>query len=329
MDGGDKREIGPNQCLDYKRSGTLNTSRPLHTPILPLAIPPDYPPPNPQGTPCDDLLAQGQTFKHTLRAIHPKASSPSELSPSSSSASSISGCNKRRPAPLKNSSNRLKRRLESNERERQRMHTLNRAFQDLREVIPFVMRDHDEGEAERVAAADEGERRKCQLSKLETLTLARNYILCLTNLVTEARAGLAQCRTELAQCRDDQLHFRTGDPTQYCSGQAVYDMDQYSRDRTQDQFYLDESGVSPVGYVTQRQSYPCPSGSGVESRRIPWTGDPVPFRSTYPDGDSVAHFGPTFYATSSSTQPNLSMDKLYAAPNWSHTRSQFPWIAID
>ncbi|XP_049868927.1 class A basic helix-loop-helix protein 15-like [Pectinophora gossypiella] len=57
------------------------------------------------------------------------------------------------------------RRLESNERERMRMHSLNRAFEDLRRVIPHVRKDNR------------------SLSKIETLTLARNYVKALTNLI--------------------------------------------------------------------------------------------------------------------------------------------------
>lgn len=64
------------------------------------------------------------------------------------------------------------RRIESNERERQRMHSLNDAFQDLREVIPHV-------------------RRGRRLSKIETLTLAKNYIKALTNVVCEMRGETA------------------------------------------------------------------------------------------------------------------------------------------
>ena len=60
------------------------------------------------------------------------------------------------------------RRLESNERERQRMHSLNDAFQDLREVIPHVNLDR-------------------KLSKIETLTLAKNYIKALTNVICDMR----------------------------------------------------------------------------------------------------------------------------------------------
>ncbi|KAM4525261.1 class A basic helix-loop-helix protein 15 isoform 2-T4 [Odontesthes bonariensis] len=61
---------------------------------------------------------------------------------------------------------RSTRRLESNERERQRMHKLNNAFQALREAIPHVKTDK-------------------KLSKIETLTLAKNYIKALTTIVLD------------------------------------------------------------------------------------------------------------------------------------------------
>uniref|UniRef100_UPI00358EA874 class A basic helix-loop-helix protein 15-like n=1 Tax=Myxine glutinosa TaxID=7769 RepID=UPI00358EA874 len=67
------------------------------------------------------------------------------------------------------------RRLESNERERHRMHNLNDAFQELREVIPHV-------------------RHGRKLSKLETLTLAKNYITALTAAVLNLDAG--RCRAQ-------------------------------------------------------------------------------------------------------------------------------------
>lgn len=60
------------------------------------------------------------------------------------------------------------RRLESNERERLRMHNLNEAFQELRTVIPHV-------EAQQ------------KLSKIETLSLAKNYIMALTNTICDMR----------------------------------------------------------------------------------------------------------------------------------------------
>lgn len=65
-----------------------------------------------------------------------------------------------------NARERNLRRMESNERERQRMHSLNDAFQSLRNVIPHV-----------------AEERK--LSKIETLSLAKNYIVALTNVIME------------------------------------------------------------------------------------------------------------------------------------------------
>ncbi|XP_046483804.1 protein dimmed [Neodiprion pinetum] len=60
------------------------------------------------------------------------------------------------------------RRLESNERERMRMHSLNDAFQSLREVIPHVSKER-------------------RLSKIETLTLAKNYIVALTDVICAMR----------------------------------------------------------------------------------------------------------------------------------------------
>ncbi|XP_077595294.1 class A basic helix-loop-helix protein 15 [Stigmatopora nigra] len=63
------------------------------------------------------------------------------------------------------------RRLESNERERQRMHKLNNAFQALREAIPHVKTDK-------------------KLSKIETLTLAKNYIKALTSIILDMSGDL-------------------------------------------------------------------------------------------------------------------------------------------
>nr|XP_028563086.1 class A basic helix-loop-helix protein 15 [Podarcis muralis] len=77
-----------------------------------------------------------------------------------------------RPAklPWGGSKDRRLRRLESNERERQRMHKLNAAFQALREVIPHVRAEN-------------------KLSKIETLTLAKNYIKSLTSTILRMSNG--------------------------------------------------------------------------------------------------------------------------------------------
>ncbi|KAH8356800.1 hypothetical protein KR200_004954 [Drosophila serrata] len=94
----------------------------------------------------------------------------SNLTPNSANSSSSNAnanANRRRKGAL-NAKERNLRRLESNERERMRMHSLNDAFQSLREVIPHV----------------EMERR---LSKIETLTLAKNYIINLTHIILSKR----------------------------------------------------------------------------------------------------------------------------------------------
>ncbi|KAJ8986158.1 hypothetical protein NQ317_005631 [Molorchus minor] len=50
------------------------------------------------------------------------------------------------------------------------MHSLNDAFEQLREVIPHIKMER-------------------KLSKIETLTLAKNYIMALTNVICEMRGG--------------------------------------------------------------------------------------------------------------------------------------------
>ncbi|KAI4531998.1 class A basic helix-loop-helix protein 15 [Ovis aries] len=77
---------------------------------------------------------------------------------------------RRRPGPGGRRESSVQRRLESNERERQRMHKLNNAFQALREVIPHVRADK-------------------KLSKIETLTLAKNYIKSLTATILTMSSG--------------------------------------------------------------------------------------------------------------------------------------------
>ncbi|XP_027883184.1 class A basic helix-loop-helix protein 15 isoform X1 [Xiphophorus couchianus] len=97
------------------------------------------------------------------------------------------------------------RRLESNERERQRMHKLNNAFQALREAIPHVKMDK-------------------KLSKIETLTLAKNYIKALTTIIVDlsgaclpAEAGPPGARAaRLLQCYQQHLEEEGEDGlTQY------------------------------------------------------------------------------------------------------------------
>ncbi|XP_041746784.1 class A basic helix-loop-helix protein 15 [Coregonus clupeaformis] len=84
------------------------------------------------------------------------------------------------------------RRLESNERERQRMHKLNKAFQALREAIPHVKMDK-------------------KLSKIETLTLAENYIKSLTSIIlgmSSAHLPPGETPTEASAARLLQCYQR-------------------------------------------------------------------------------------------------------------------------
>ncbi|GFG33554.1 hypothetical protein Cfor_12307 [Coptotermes formosanus] len=84
-----------------------------------------------------------------------------------SNVSANGGSGRRRKSGISARERNL-RRLESNERERMRMHSLNDAFEQLREVIPHVKMER-------------------KLSKIETLTLAKNYIMALTNVICEMR----------------------------------------------------------------------------------------------------------------------------------------------
>lgn len=77
------------------------------------------------------------------------------------------------------------RRLESNERERMRMHSLNDAFEGLRTVIPHVNLDR-------------------KLSKIETLTLAKNYIKALTNVICTMRGEDAMYK-DIIEANNNQL----------------------------------------------------------------------------------------------------------------------------
>ncbi|TRY68242.1 hypothetical protein TCAL_07469 [Tigriopus californicus] len=100
------------------------------------------------------------------------AAAASAAASSSSSQTNISvnggGASGRRKKPCLSARERNVRRIESNERERLRMHGLNEAFQGLREVIPHVHQSR-------------------KLSKIETLSLAKNYIMALTNVICEMR----------------------------------------------------------------------------------------------------------------------------------------------
>lgn len=98
----------------------------------------------------------------------PKNPKQQKKSSSSSSVTSTSSSGNRRKRNSLSARERNLRRLESNERERMRMHSLNDAFQALREVIPHVTMER-------------------KLSKIETLTLAKNYIMALTNVICDMR----------------------------------------------------------------------------------------------------------------------------------------------
>nr|CAB3263850.1 Mist transcription factor protein [Phallusia mammillata] len=78
---------------------------------------------------------------------------------------------------------RNSKRLQSNERERMRMHQLNDAFQALRDICPHVKSDR-------------------KLSKIETLTLAHSYIISLSKMVLSLEKNMQHTSTPV--CEGDE-----------------------------------------------------------------------------------------------------------------------------
>lgn len=116
-----------------------------------------------------DSLTGKRTRHHVAEVGEESDSSGSERSPKQAKRKNRGSAptTRRRKSGISARERNL-RRLESNERERMRMHSLNDAFEQLREVIPHVKMER-------------------KLSKIETLTLAKNYIIALTNVICEMR----------------------------------------------------------------------------------------------------------------------------------------------
>jgi len=111
-----------------------------------------------------------------------------------SAAAATTGRRRRsRPTVIQSARERSLRRMESNERERQRMHLLNDAFDGLRDVIPhaWTCPSSSPTSSSSPSSSSSSVKRRQRLSKLETLTLAKNYIKALTNVVCEMRGEQA------------------------------------------------------------------------------------------------------------------------------------------
>jgi len=110
----------------------------------------------------------------------------SEMSDCSSLEEGREGSNSRRGNTIITiRQDRKARRVESNNRERRRMHELNHAFQDLREVIPHVHQSR-------------------KLSKIETLSLSKNYIMALTNVISTQQGPKEEVHHLVPQSEDKQ-----------------------------------------------------------------------------------------------------------------------------
>uniref|UniRef100_H2YGF0 BHLH domain-containing protein n=1 Tax=Ciona savignyi TaxID=51511 RepID=H2YGF0_CIOSA len=82
------------------------------------------------------------------------------------------------------------KRLQSNERERLRMHQLNDAFQALRDICPHVKSDR-------------------KLSKMETLTLAHNYIASLSNMILTLEKSVHMSERQFLTPVDENLSVKS------------------------------------------------------------------------------------------------------------------------
>ncbi|KAJ8682762.1 hypothetical protein QAD02_018554 [Eretmocerus hayati] len=148
---------------------------------------------------------------------------------------------------------RTLRRLESNERERMRMHDLNDAFQSLREVIPHVSRER-------------------RLSKIETLTLAKNYIVALTDVICKMRRD-----------EDDAQNQKQNDNRDSCDDE-LQDQDMRQKDHL---IQRDSNELFTHHQRTEDNNTPTCSGSSSPSRYCTTSNE---MDSTW-DSDSTSSFG--------------------------------------
>ena len=86
------------------------------------------------------------------------------------------------------------RRTRANERERNRMHNLNDAYEELRKVVPHYPADR-------------------KLSKIETLILAQNYILSLSDLLLQRTSAEYQQKINKEFCSQPYSPASTPIPT--------------------------------------------------------------------------------------------------------------------
>ncbi|XP_025283958.1 protein atonal homolog 1 [Canis lupus familiaris] len=111
------------------------------------------------------------------------------------------GCSRQRaPSSKQVNGVQKQRRLAANARERRRMHGLNHAFDQLRNVIPSFNNDK-------------------KLSKYETLQMAQIYINALSELL-QTPSGGEQPPPPPASCKSDHHHLRAAAPYEGGAGTA-------------------------------------------------------------------------------------------------------------
>lgn len=151
--------IAPKNITDLCNSFTFSNQQGKTVENLPHAT--ELPSPYSNGyrnfvtqPPCNDSFAQEDDVEEDDDDIYDDG----VLSPTSCAKRKISSDRPPSPAVMK------KRRLAANARERRRMHSLNVAFDRLRDVVPSIGSDR-------------------KLSKYETLQMAQSYITALSDLL--------------------------------------------------------------------------------------------------------------------------------------------------
>ncbi|KAM3933104.1 uncharacterized protein RB166_000989 [Leptodactylus fuscus] len=116
------------------------------------------------------MASDSQSSRSSSPELERKDMKPRQIVPKLGQGQKMRSRAKMRSSKRDNQEDLHELRLKVNSRERQRMHDLNQAMDDLREVMPY-----SHGPSVR------------KLSKISTLLLARNYILMLTNSLEEMK----------------------------------------------------------------------------------------------------------------------------------------------
>ena len=191
------------------------------------------------GSPKQDSLCQKRQCKSTRQYRHTPYGSPCGSTCSSDESTAEDACESGRPPET-----RRRKRSAANDRERKRMHTVNAAFDQLRELVPAYPSNR-------------------KLSKIDTLRLACSYIEDLTSLLSNpAIVHGEDVKLYNAQCHEFEGFLQQGceSPTGY---QGVHVKSEFGDYCNYQHYRVQPSYISvslPSTYVHRcicMQQYPC------------------------------------------------------------------------